>query len=53
MPGIPKSEIKNCLDTTACQRLQAIGENNSRFEVAHGEIKDSEQPSIILVPGQA
>jgi hypothetical protein len=28
--------------------LKAIGENIHRFEQAHGEIKDSEQPPIPL-----
>jgi hypothetical protein len=37
-------------DTAACQRLlKAIGENIHRFEVAHGEIKDTEQPPFRLI----
>ena len=33
--------------------LKAIGENIHRFEVAHGEIKDSEQAPIPLNFGPA
>jgi hypothetical protein len=33
--------------------LKAIGENIHRFEIAHGEIKDTEQPPIPLNFGPA
>jgi hypothetical protein len=41
-------EIKNCLDSTACKKIVLKQLEYSRFEVAHGEIKDSEQPAIPL-----
>ena len=47
MPGIPKSRI--ILTPQHAKRLlKALGENVSRFEKAHGEIKDYEQPPIPL-----
>jgi hypothetical protein len=54
MPGIPKAKvkIKNCLDTSACQRFaKSNWRNIHRFEIAH---EDSEQPAIPLNfgPGQ-
>jgi hypothetical protein len=51
MPGVPKSKVKSRIILTpqhAKRLLKAIGENIQRFEQAHGEIKDSEQPQIPL-----
>lgn len=51
MPGVPKSKVKSRIILTpqhAKRLLKAIAENISRFESAHGEIKDSEQPHIPL-----
>lgn len=51
MPGVPKSKVKSRIILTpqhAKRLLKAIGENIHRFELAHGEIKDSEQPHIPL-----
>lgn len=49
MPGTPKSKVKSRIILTpqhAKRLLKAIGENIHRFESAHGEIKDTEQPHI-------
>ncbi|CAN1525916.1 Protein of unknown function DUF3467 [Flavobacteriaceae bacterium] len=51
MPGVPKAKVKSRIVLTpqhAKRLLKAIGENIHRFENAHGEIKDSDQPSIPL-----
>jgi hypothetical protein len=51
MPGVPKAKVKSRIVLTpqhAKRLLKAIGENIHRFEVAHGEIKDVEQPQIPL-----
>jgi Protein of unknown function (DUF3467) len=51
MPGVPKSKVKSRIILTpqhAKRLLKAIAENISRFESAHGDIKDSEQPHIPL-----
>ncbi|MFN4198796.1 MAG: DUF3467 domain-containing protein [Flavobacterium sp.] len=51
MPGVPKAKVKSRIILTpqhAKRLLKAIGENIHRFEMAHGEIKDSEQPQIPL-----
>ncbi len=51
MPGIPKSKVKSRIILTpqhAKRLLKALGDNVSRFESAHGEIKDYEQPPIPL-----
>jgi hypothetical protein len=51
MPGIPKAKVKSRIVLTpqhAKRLLKAIGENIHRFEVANGEIKESDQPSIPL-----
>ncbi|MBP93327.1 Protein of unknown function [Bizionia echini] len=51
MPGTPKSKVKSRIILTpqhAKRLLKALGENVSRFENAHGEIKDYEQPPIPL-----
>jgi hypothetical protein len=56
MPGVPKSKVKSRIILTpqhAKRLLKAIGENILRFESAHGEIKDSEQPQIPLTFGPA
>jgi hypothetical protein len=49
MPGIPKAKVKSRIVLTpqhAKRLLKAIGDNIHRFEVANGEIKDSEQPPM-------
>lgn len=51
MPGTPKSKVKARVILTpqhAKRLLKALGENVQRFESAHGEIKDYEQPPIPL-----
>lgn len=51
MPGVPKSKVKSRIILTpqhAKRLLKALGDNISRFENAHGEIKDYEQPTIPL-----
>ena len=56
MPGITKAKVKSRIVLTpqhAKRLLKAIGENIHRFEIAHGEIKDSEQPAIPLNFGPA
>ena len=56
MPGIPKAKVKSRIVLTprhAKRLMKAIGENIHRFEVAHGEIKDTEQTPIPLSFGPA
>lgn len=51
MPGIPKSKVKSRIILTpqhAKRFLKALNDNIRRFEKAHGEIKDFEQPPIPL-----
>ncbi|WP_034890732.1 DUF3467 domain-containing protein [Gillisia sp. Hel_I_29] len=51
MPGTPKSKVKSRIILTpqhAKRLLKALGDNVQRFESAHGEIKDYEQPPIPL-----
>jgi hypothetical protein len=56
MPGVPKAKVKSRVILTpqhAKRFLKALGENLHRFEVSHGEIKDTEQPQIPLNFGPA
>ena len=56
MPGTPKSKVKSRIILTpqhAKRLLKALGENISRFESSHGEIKEYEQPPIPLNFGPA
>ena len=51
MPGVPKSKVKSRIILTpqhAKRLLKALADNVTRFENAHGEIKDYEQPPIPL-----
>jgi len=51
MPGAPKSKVKSRIILTpqhAKRLLKALSDNISRFENAHGEIKDYEQPPMPL-----
>ncbi len=51
MPGVPKAKVKSRIVLTpqhAKRLLKAMAENISRFESAHGDIKDVEQPQIPL-----
>tara|TARA_R110002049_G_scaffold3795_7_gene27694 strand:- start:5694 stop:6017 length:324 start_codon:yes stop_codon:yes gene_type:complete len=51
MPGVPKSKVKSRIILTpqhAKRLLKALHDNVARFENAHGEIKDYEQPPIPL-----
>jgi hypothetical protein len=51
MPGVPKSKVKSRIILTpqhAKRLLKAMHDNVARFEKAHGEIKDYEQPPIPL-----
>ena len=49
MPGTPKAKVKSRIILTPqhAKRLsRALADNVKRFENAHGEIKDYEQPPI-------
>ncbi|MBP2832231.1 DUF3467 domain-containing protein [Aquimarina sp. U1-2] len=49
MPGRPKSKVKSRIILTpqhAKRLLKALHDNVNRFENAHGEIKDYDQPPI-------
>ncbi|EIJ39671.1 DUF3467 domain-containing protein [Galbibacter orientalis] len=51
MPGRPKAKVKSRIILTpqhAKRFLKALADNVQRFEQAHGEIKDYEQPPIPL-----
>lgn len=51
MPGAPKAKVKSRIVLTpqhAKKFLKALSDNVSRFEKAHGAIKDYEQPTIPL-----
>lgn len=56
MPGVPKAKVKSRIILTpqhAKRLTKALAENVQRFEKAHGEIKDYEQPPIPLNFGPA
>ncbi|NCP22033.1 MAG: DUF3467 domain-containing protein [Flavobacteriales bacterium CG_4_9_14_0_2_um_filter_35_242] len=56
MPGTPKSKVKSRIILTpqhAKRLAKALVENVSRFEQAHGEIKDYEQAAIPMNFGPA
>ena len=49
MPGTPKAKVKSRIILTpqhAKRLTKALADNVTRFEKAHGEIKDYEQPPI-------
>lgn len=49
MPGVPKAKVKSRIILTpqhAKRLTKALADNVQRFEEAHGEIKDYEQPPI-------
>lgn len=49
MPGRPKAKVKSRIVLTpqhAKRLMNALGENIRRFESAHGQIKEFEQPPI-------
>lgn len=49
MPGAPKAKVKSRIVLTpqhAKKFLKALSDNVNRFEKAHGNIKDYEQPPI-------
>ena len=51
MPGVPKSKVKSRIILTpqhAKRLLHALGENIHRFELAHGEISESDSPQMPL-----
>ena len=51
MPGAPKAKVRSRIVLTpqhAKRFLKALNDNVQRFEAAHGEIKDYEQPPIPL-----
>tara|TARA_A100001011_G_scaffold189524_1_gene198008 strand:+ start:531 stop:842 length:312 start_codon:yes stop_codon:yes gene_type:complete len=51
MPGAPKAKVRSRIILTpqhAKRFLKVLGENVQRFEDAHGEIKEDEQPPILL-----
>ena len=56
MPGTPKAKVKSRIILTpqhAKRLMKALAENINRFEKAHGEIKDYEQPPIPMNFGPA
>ena len=56
MPGVPKAKVKSRIVLTpqhAKRLMKALADNITRFEKAHGEIKDYEQPPIPLNFGPA
>ena len=51
MPGAPKAKVRSRIILTpqhAKRFLKVLGDNVQRFEAAHGEIKEYDQPSIPL-----
>lgn len=51
MPGVPKAKVKSRIILTpqhAKRLVNALADNIRRFESVHGEIKETEQPSIPL-----
>lgn len=51
MPGVPKAKVKSRIILTpqhAKRLTKALSDNVQKFEQAHGEIKDYEQPPIPL-----
>ncbi|MFY0631546.1 MAG: DUF3467 domain-containing protein [Flavobacteriaceae bacterium] len=49
MPGVPKANVKSRIILTpqhAKRLTQALADNVKKFEQAHGEIKDYDQPPI-------
>jgi hypothetical protein len=51
MPGVPKAKVKSRIILTpqhAKRLTKALSDNVKKFEQAHGEIKDYEQPPIPL-----
>lgn len=51
MPGVPKAKVKSRIILTpqhAKRLTKALNDNVKKFEQAHGEIKDYEQPTIPL-----
>ncbi|WP_196885172.1 MULTISPECIES: DUF3467 domain-containing protein [Aureivirga] len=49
MPGVPKAKVKSRVILTpqhAKRLTKALAENVKKFEQAHGEIKDYDQPHI-------
>jgi len=56
MPGVPKAKVKSRIVLTpqhAKRFLNALGENIHRYELSHGEIKETEQPQVPLNFGPA
>ncbi len=56
MPGTPKAKVKSRIILTpqhAKRFMKALADNIQRFENAHGEIKDYEQPPIPMNFGPA
>jgi hypothetical protein len=56
MPGVPKAKVKSRIVLTpqhAKRLMKALADNVARFEKAHGEIKDYEQPPVPMNFGPA
>jgi len=56
MPGLPKAKVKSRIVLTpqhAKRLIKALADNVHRFELANGEIKDTEQAPIPLNFGPA
>ena len=50
MPGVPKAKVKSRIVLTpqhAKRLMKALKDNVSKFESAHGTIKDTEAPNAI------
>jgi hypothetical protein len=50
MPGVPKAKVKSRIVLTpqhAKRLLKALKDNLSKFEQAHGPIKDTDMPNVL------
>jgi hypothetical protein len=50
MPGVPKAKVKSRIVLTpqhAKRLMKALKDNISKFEQAHGPIKDTEMPNVL------
>ena len=50
MPGVPKAKVKSRIVVTpqhAKRLMKALKDNISKFEQAHGTIKDTDMPNMI------
>jgi hypothetical protein len=50
MPGVPKAKVKSRIVLTpqhAKRLMKALKDNVTKFESAHGPIKDTEMPNVL------